>query len=128
MATAPQIPETAEARSHEALLEQADLKVESDRPGHVNRTFAWHEKQGRDESGDVPVIVQKEEEETEGENSSAPRRSKFGFGGMIRAYKKVHWVANKSFEISKFKFKFPRARTYEIIGLVLGCIEAKFCK
>ena len=40
----------------------------------------------------------------------------------------VRWVANKRFEISKFKFKFPRARTYEIIGLVLGCIEAKFCK
>ena len=38
------------------------------------------------------------------------------------------WVADKRFEISKFKFKFPRARTYEIIGLVLGCIEAKFCK
>merc|ERR1719473_525158 len=75
LATAPQIRETgvvprpretAEARSHEALLEQADLKVENDRPGHVNKTFAWHEKQGRDESGDVPVIVQKEEEETEG--------------------------------------------------------------
>ena len=40
----------------------------------------------------------------------------------------VPWVANKRFEISKFKFEFPRARTYEIIGLVLGCIEAKFCK
>ena len=40
----------------------------------------------------------------------------------------VPWVANKRFEISKFKFKFPRARTYEIIGLVLGCIEANFCK
>ena len=38
------------------------------------------------------------------------------------------WVANKLFEISKFKFKFPRARTYEIIGLVFGCIEANFCK
>ena len=25
------------------------------------------------------------------------------------------WVANKSFEISKFKFKFPRARTFELI-------------
>ena len=41
---------------------------------------------------------------------------------------KAIWAANKRFEISKFKFKFPRARTYEIIGLVLGCIEAKFCK
>ena len=30
------------------------------------------------------------------------------------------WVANKRIEISKFKF--PRARTYETIGLVLGCI------
>ena len=38
------------------------------------------------------------------------------------------WVANKRFEISKFKFKFPRARTYEIMGLVLGCIEARFSK
>ena len=41
---------------------------------------------------------------------------------------KVNWAANKRFEISRFKFKFPRARAYEIIGLVLGCIEAKFCK
>ena len=40
----------------------------------------------------------------------------------------VHWAANKRFEISKFKLKFPRARTYEMIGLVLGCIEAKFSK
>ena len=24
------------------------------------------------------------------------------------------WAANKSFEILKFKFKFPRARTYEL--------------
>ena len=38
---------------------------------------------------------------------------------------KVLWAAYKMFEISRFKFKFPRARTYEIIGLVLGCIEAK---
>ena len=26
----------------------------------------------------------------------------------------VHWVTNKSFEISKFKFKIPRARTCEL--------------
>ena len=38
------------------------------------------------------------------------------------------WAANKRFKISKFKFEFPRARTYEMKGLVLGCIEAKFCK
>ena len=43
-------------------------------------------------------------------------------------FAKANWAANKRFEISKFKFKFPRARTYEMIGLVLGCIEAKFCK
>ena len=45
-----------------------------------------------------------------------------------RPWQRSDWVANKRFEISKFKFKFPRARTYEIIGFVLGCIEAKFCK
>ena len=28
----------------------------------------------------------------------------------------VHWVANKRFEISKFKFKIPRARTSELQG------------
>ena len=28
---------------------------------------------------------------------------------------KAGWAANKRFEISKFKFKFPRARTYELI-------------
>ena len=51
----------------------------------------------------------------------------FAFSRHSKAAK-VFWVANKRFEISKFKFKFPRARTYEMIGLVLGCIEAKFCK
>ena len=30
-------------------------------------------------------------------------------------YSRVFWAANKRFEISKFKFKFPRARTYELI-------------
>ena len=40
----------------------------------------------------------------------------------------VYWAANKRLETSKFKFKFPRARTIELIWLVLGCIEAKFCK
>ena len=40
----------------------------------------------------------------------------------------VLWAANQRLETSKFKFKFPRARNLEIIGLVLGCIEAKFCK
>ena len=44
------------------------------------------------------------------------------------ALEKVCWAANKRFEISKFKFKFPRARTYEMMGIVLGCIEAKVCK
>ena len=43
-------------------------------------------------------------------------------------FAKANWAANKRFEISKFKFKFPRARTYEMIGLVLACIEARFFK
>ena len=44
--------------------------------------------------------------------------------------RKMNWVANKRFVSSKFKFKFkfPRARNLEILGLVLGCIEAKFSK
>ena len=40
----------------------------------------------------------------------------------------VRWAANKRLEISNFNFKFRRARNYEVIGLVLGCIEATFCK
>ena len=28
--------------------------------------------------------------------------------------KKVYWAANKRFEVSKFQFKFPRARTFEL--------------
>ena len=45
------------------------------------------------------------------------------------AVKHVPWAANKRFKkFPEFKFKFPRARNFEIIGLVLGCIEAKFCK
>ena len=47
---------------------------------------------------------------------------------FFKRNRNVYWFANKRFEISKFKFKFPRARTYEIVGLVLGCVEAKFCK
>ena len=39
----------------------------------------------------------------------------------------VHWAANRRFEISKFKFKFPRARTYELIR-ARSRLEAKFCK
>ena len=35
-----------------------------------------------------------------------------------------NWVANKRLQISNFYFKFPRARSIEIMGLVLGCIEA----
>ena len=27
----------------------------------------------------------------------------------------VTWAANKRYEVSKFEFKFPRARTYELI-------------
>ena len=42
--------------------------------------------------------------------------------------RKYLWAANKRLETSKCKFKFPRARNLEIIGLVLGCIEANFCK
>ena len=39
-----------------------------------------------------------------------------------------NWAANERFEIPKFKFNFPKARNFEIIGLVIGFIEAKFCK
>ena len=42
----------------------------------------------------------------------------------IREAETSCWAANKRLETSKFKFKFPRARNLEIIGLVLGCIEA----
>ena len=40
------------------------------------------------------------------------------------ASESVSWAANKRLETSKFKFKFPRARNLEIIGLVLGCMES----
>ena len=40
----------------------------------------------------------------------------------------VAWAASKRLETSKFKFEFTRARNLEIIGLVLGSVEAKFCK
>ena len=41
---------------------------------------------------------------------------------------KVTWAANKRFKILKIKFKFPIDRTFDFLGLVLGCIEANFCK
>ena len=31
-----------------------------------------------------------------------------------KAREKKAWAANKSFEVLKFKFKFPRARTFEL--------------
>ena len=36
-------------------------------------------------------------------------------GGLFWKTWNEVWAANKRFEISKFKFKFPRARTYELI-------------
>ena len=39
-----------------------------------------------------------------------------GFYGYIEDRLNVFWAANKRLEISKFKFKFPRARTYELIS------------
>ena len=43
-----------------------------------------------------------------------------GAGGSVKKDAAVRyiagapWALNKSFEISKFKFKFPRARTFEL--------------
>ena len=34
-------------------------------------------------------------------------------GALVSAVATVCWAANKRCEISKFKFKFPRARTFE---------------
>ena len=33
----------------------------------------------------------------------------------LKSQVSIRWAANKRFEISKFKFKFPRAPTYEFI-------------
>ena len=46
---------------------------------------------------------------------------------LQRAGRTPRWVANKRFVSSRVKFKFARARHLEKIGLVLGCVEAKFC-
>ena len=46
--------------------------------------------------------------------------------GRLPGQLNVLWAANKRFESSKFKF--PRARTYELIRARSGCIEANFCK
>ena len=40
----------------------------------------------------------------------------------------VDWAANKSFEISKFEFKFPRARTYELIRVRSRLYRSQICK
>ena len=34
---------------------------------------------------------------------------------VTRGHGIVNWAANKSFKILKFKFKFPRARTFELL-------------
>ena len=39
----------------------------------------------------------------------------------------ANWAANKSLEISKFKFKFPRARTFEFFRDRSPLHQAKFC-
>ena len=42
---------------------------------------------------------------------------------------KADWVANKRFEISKFKFKIPRARTSELHGSFSAVSKPNFaCK
>ena len=38
------------------------------------------------------------------------------------------WVANKQSEVWKFKFISRELELSNLLGLVLGCIEAKFCK
>ena len=45
-------------------------------------------------------------------------RQHLGAPGLerTRLVTKALWVANKRFEISKFKFKIPRARTSELQG------------
>ena len=43
----------------------------------------------------------------------------------------VDWAANKNFEFLKFSSLHSNSRELELsnfLGLVLGCIEAKFCK
>ena len=40
----------------------------------------------------------------------------------------VIWAANKRFEIQSSSSKFRELELANFTGLVLGCIEAKFCK
>ena len=40
----------------------------------------------------------------------------------------VGWAANKNFEILKFEFKFPRARTFELFRARSRRVEVKVCR
>jgi len=50
--------------------------------------------------------------------------------GKLASFKcpKEYWVANKRFEISKFKFKIPRARTSELHGSFSAVSKPNFAR
>ena len=51
----------------------------------------------------------------EGERGADPPRGLPALGGRHARLRRVHWAANKRFKVLKFKFKFPRARTFELL-------------
>ena len=73
---------------------------------------AGEDKPSHKSHGDDDEAKKDDDADTEDAEVKAPAPKKKKSAGKN---KKVPWAANKRFEISKFKFKFPRARTYELI-------------
>ena len=62
------------------------------------------------------------------QGGAAPKAAALLRGFLAAGGLFVLWAANNRLEISNFNFKFPGARSLEVIGFVLGCIKANFCK
>ena len=47
---------------------------------------------------------------------------------LLPFLEKVCWTANKRFKISKFEFKFPKARTFELFRARSRLYRSQICK
>ena len=61
-----------------------------------------------------PMLMGKTKKAPGQEHQATEAKTPEGKRHLSKEEAKASWAANERFEISKFKFKFPRARTYEL--------------